>query len=268
MDADDVDVSIVYPTVGLLLYSVPDSALLSEIFRGYNDWLAEFCAGEPKRLKGIAMINVDNVQEGVKELQRCAKMGLAGGMITVYPPEGKGYDNPMYEPLWAAAQDLDIPLGMHIATNRPGPGQDFGLEDRNRVRNSFLANADHWVRMSLSDMIFSGVFERHPKLQVGTVEHELSWIPHFLNRIDYTYTQRVQQERYRFKEAMLQEDAMGIRDRHVIGVDNLLWGSDYPHVESTFPRSRQIIEEVLGDCTEEEKAKIAGGNAARIYHLN
>jgi len=61
---------------------------------------------------------------------------------------------------------------------------------------------------------------------------------------------------------------MGIRDRHVIGVDNLLWGSDYPHVESTFPRSRLIIDDILKDCTEEEKAKIAGGNATRIYHLN
>jgi len=70
MDADGVDVSIVYPTVGLLMYSVPDSAFLSELFRGYNDWLAEFCRGEPKRLKGIAMINVDDVQEGVKELER------------------------------------------------------------------------------------------------------------------------------------------------------------------------------------------------------
>lgn len=281
MDSDGVDVSIVYPTVGLLLYSVPDSALLTEIFRAYNDWLAEFCTGDPKRLKGIATINVDDVQEGVKELERSAKMGLAGGLITVYPPEGKGYDNPMYEPLWAAAQDLGIPLGMHIATNRPGPGQDFALEDRNRVRNSFLANADHWVRMSLADMIFSGVFERYPKLQVGTVEHELSWLPHFLDRIDYTYTQRVQQGRYRFKEDMLpsdyfhrnvfagfQEDVLGIRDRHIIGVDNLLWGSDYPHVESTFPRSREIIEGILADCTAEEKAKIAGGNAARIYHLN
>jgi predicted TIM-barrel fold metal-dependent hydrolase len=59
-----------------------------------------------------------------------------------------------------------------------------------------------------------------------------------------------------------------LRDRNVIGVDNLLWGSDYPHVESTFPRSQQIIEEILKDCTEEEKAKIAGGNAARIFHLN
>jgi len=90
MDADGVDVSIVYPTVGLLLYSVPDTALLSEIFRGYNNWLAEFSGAEPKRLKGIAMINVDDVTEGVKELQRCAKMGLAGGMITVYPRRGRG----------------------------------------------------------------------------------------------------------------------------------------------------------------------------------
>ncbi len=65
-----------------------------------------------------------------------------------------------------------------------------------------------------------------------------------------------------------QEDALGIRDRHIIGVDNLLWGSDYPHQESTFPRSRQIIEEILVDCTDEEKAKIAGANSARLYGLN
>jgi hypothetical protein len=100
-----------------------------------------------------------------------------------------------------------------------------------------LERMGRWLRMSLADMIFRGVLERYPKLQVGTVEHELPWIAHFLGRIDYTYTQRVQHERYRFKEDMLpsdychrnvfarfQEDALGIRDRHIIGVDNLLWG--------------------------------------------
>ncbi len=282
MDVDGVDVSIVYPTVGLLLYSVPDSELLTSIFRTYNDWLAEFCNAIPDRLKGIASLNVDDVPSAVKELERCAKMGLAGGLITVYPPEGRGYHLPEYEPLWAASEDLEMPLGLHIATNRPGPGQEFGSgEQRDRVSSSFLANADHWIRMSLADMVFSGVFERHPKLQIGSVEMELSWIPHFLDRVDYTYTQRVQQDRYRFKEAMLpsdylsrnvfygfQEDGLGIKLRDIIGVDNLLWGSDYPHVESTFPRTQQILEEILTDCTEEEKAKIAGGNAAKIYHLN
>jgi len=135
--------------------------------------------------------------------------------------------------------------------------------------------------MSLADMIYSGVFERYPKLMVGSVEQELSWVPHFLDRLDYNYTQRaVGDNSYRFKGDSIpsdfyhsnvflgfQEDALGIRDRYIIGVDKLLWGSDYPHQESTFPRSREIIDEILADCTEEEKLKIAGGNSARVYRL-
>ena len=280
LDIDGVDVSIVYPTAGLFLFSVPDGDLVTETFRIYNDWLAEFCKPFPDRLKGIGMINVDDVKLGVKELERCARMGLAGGMITVDPPEGRGYDGAEYDPLWAAAQDLEMPLGLHIITNRIGPDQQFGLGDDKVIKPSFLINADHWVRVSLSDMIFNGVFERYPKLQVGSVEMELSWVPHFLDRMDYAYTQRADsiQAGYRFKGDMLpsdyfhnnvflsfQEDALGIRDRQIIGVDQLLWGSDYPHQESTFPRSQQIIEEILVDCTEDEKAKIAGGNAARVY---
>ena len=86
MDIDGIDVSVVYPTVGLLLYTcVADSELLSSLFRTYNDWVGEFCSAVPKRLKGIAMLNLDNVQAGVKELERCAKMGFAGAMISVYP---------------------------------------------------------------------------------------------------------------------------------------------------------------------------------------
>ena len=278
MDADGIDVGIVYPTAGLTLYRVPDTELLNAVFSTYNDWLAEFCAPFPKRIRGIAMLNVDDVQVGVKELERCAKMGLSGGMIPVYPLPGRSYDRPEYEPLWDAAVDLGMPLSLHIVTQRVGSvvDPDAGL------RPSFICNADYWVRLSLADMIFSGVFERHPELQMGSVEMELSWVPHFLDRLDYTYSQRVTRELwYRFKEDMLpseyfhrnvflgfQEDSLGVQLRHIIGVDNLQWGSDYPHPESTFPRSREIIEEVLVDCTEEEKAKIAGANAARVYHLD
>jgi predicted TIM-barrel fold metal-dependent hydrolase len=278
MDLDGIDVSIVYPTVGLLLFCAPDSGLLTAIFKTYNDWVGEFCGAIPKRLKGIGMVNLDDVQEGISELERCAKLGFAGAMITVYPPENRSYNNAEYEPFWAAAQDLGMPLSLHITTNRAGPGQEF--TDLDSASAAFISNVDHWVRMSLAHMIFSGVFERYPKLQVGSVEMELSWVPHFLDRIDYNYTQRAQEfsREYRFKEGALpsdffhsnvflgfQEDILGIRDRHIIGVDQLLWGGDYPHQESTFPRSREIIEETLVDCTEEEKAKIAGGNSARVY---
>ena len=280
LDIDGVYGSIVYPTVGGLVFSQPDSELLTYIFRLYNDWVAEFCKPISNRCMGIALINIDDVQDGIKELERCAKMGFSGAMITVYPPEQRPYLSPEYEPFWATAQDLQIPLSLHIGTNRLGQGQELAAVTE--ASTAFIANIDHWVRMSLAHMIFSGVFERYPKLQVGSVEMELAWVPHFLDRIDYSYTQRTRNfVPYRFKEDMLpsdyfhrnvflsfQEDALGIRDRHIIGVDQLLWGADYPHFESTFPRSQQILEEILVDCTEEEKAKIAGGNAARIYHLD
>ena len=281
MDFEGVDVGILYPSAGLLLFGgVPDSELLTAIFRTYNDWLAEFCNASPRRLKGIAMLNIDDVQGGIKDLERYAKLGFVGAMITVYPPEERSYDSPEYEPLWTAAGELRMPLGLHAGTNRLGPGQE--VQSMESTKPAFISNFDHWVRMSLAHMIFSGVFERHPKLQIGAIEHETSWVPHFLDRMDYTHTQRVQEwSPHRFKDDRLpsdffhsnvflgfQEDALGIRDRHIIGVDNLLWGGDYPHPEGTFPRSREIIEEILADCTEEEKAKIAGENSARIYHLD
>ena len=282
MDIDGVDVGIMYPTVGLsLYYCVPDSELLTAICSAYNDFAAEFCKGNPKRLKAIAMLNVDDVQVGLRELERSARMGFAGAMITVYPEERR-YSSPEYEPLWATAQDLEMPLSLHIDTNRPAPGQPFGIDVVELMKPISQINVDHWVRMSLADMILSGIFERYPKLQVGSVEMELSWAAHFLDRIDHTYDQKLGGRRgYRFKDAMVpsdffhrnvfvgfQEDALGIRLRDIIGVDNLQWGADYPHTESTFPRSRQILERILADCTEEEKAKIVGGNAARIYHLD
>ena len=281
MDFDGVDVSVIYPTIGFLMYAVPDSYLMTAICRVYNDWLGEFCSPFPKRLKGIVMLNVDDPMVGVRELERCAKMdGVVGAMIPVFPLDGMRYYQPEFEPLWAAAQDLGIPLSLHVSSNRPGSGQELGI--KNVLTPSFLCNTDHWVRMSLADMIYIGVFERYPKLKVGAVEHELSWVPFFLNRLDDIYTQRViEQERYRYREDMLpsdyfhrnvflgfQEDSLGIQLRNIIGVDKIMWGSDYPHVESTFPRSRQILEEILVDCTDEEKAQIAGGNAARIYDLD
>src|SRR5918996_1101944 len=117
---DGVAGEVLYPSQGLFYFRIADSQLMSAIFRTYNDWLAEFCRTDPERLKGITMINLDDVQEGVHELQRTAKMGFAGAMITEYPPEDRRYDQPEYEPFWAAAQALSMPLSLHTATRRQG----------------------------------------------------------------------------------------------------------------------------------------------------
>ena len=280
MDMDGVEASVIYPNQGLMLYSIPDTELVNRCMQVYNDWIAEYCQAYPKRLKGIAMINVDDIDWAIEEVKRTQKLGLVGAMIPVFPAPGRSYNLPDYEPFWATAEDLGIPLSLHIATIRPGTVQE--LVDLETLPPEYFCNADYWVRMSFASMIFNGVFERHPKLVVGSIENEAAWVPHFLVNLDYQYTQRAQLSHWhRYKGDMLpsdyfhknmfvgfQEDALAVKDRHLIGVENLQWGSDYPHLESTFPKSQQILEEILADCTEEEKALIAGGNGAKVYHIN
>ena len=279
MDLDGVAGGVLYPSMGLTLYCVPDDDLLTAIFRAYNDWLADFCSVYPKRLKGIAMLNMDDVDEGVKELERAANMGLGGAMMALLGKHEK-YDHPDYERLWAAAQDLDIPISLHTACLRVTEGSPFNQIHQSTPED--LTNHEYHARNAIAQIIFSGVFERYPKLKIGAIEFEILWAPYFMGRMDNTYRERTPgKEIKRFKgEAMpsdffrnnvfisFQEDPLGIRLRSEVGVDNLLWGSDYPHSESTFPRSRQIVEEILEGVPEEEKAKIVGGNTARVYHFD
>jgi predicted TIM-barrel fold metal-dependent hydrolase len=279
MELDGVAGEVLYPSQGLFYFRVADSALMSAIFRAYNDWLADFCKTDPSRLKGIAMVNLDDVRDGIRELERAAHLGLAGAMITEYPLEHRRYDQPEYEPFWATAEALGMPLSLHTATRRQGKIRGAG-EKTLRDASSRSTKA-FYPALSMCDMIFSGVFERYPRLTLAIVEFELSWAPHILTSMDYTYRERHGEAIYRFEDDMrpsdffhrnvvlsFQEDAIGIRLRDAIGVDNMMWGSDYPHSESTFPRSRQILDEILAGVPADERAKIVGGNTARVYHFD
>jgi predicted TIM-barrel fold metal-dependent hydrolase len=278
MRIDGVSGEVLYPSLGLFLFKVADSELLSAIFRAYNDWLTEFCSSYPSQLKGIAMINLDDVQDGIRELERTAALGMVGAMISEYPAESRRYDSPEYEPFWAASQDLEMPLSLHTATRRDGRSRGAGATSV-RVASE-RANKVFWRATSLCDMIFAGVFERYPRLKVAVVEFELTWAAHLLGTMDYTYVERQEEASYRFKGNLLpsdffhnnvylgfQEDPVGIGLRNVIGVDSLMWGSDYPHAESTFPRSLEILDKILEGVPKEERAKIVGGNAARLYNF-
>jgi len=283
MDQDGIYSDLIYPSVGLHMFSaVEDSDLVRSIFAAYNDWLADFCSANPDRLKGIAMILIDDdINGGIRELQRVAKKGLGGAMISVFPRPGESYDQPRYEPFWAAAEETGLPISLHVGTNRPGslptPG---GKDTKITPSGATRANNEHWVRMTLCHIIFSGVCERYPNLMFIQLEHELAWLPFFMGRLDYVYRERKQLTPYRFKAGAVptdfmrrniyhsfQEDGLGVRDRDIIGVDNLCWGSDYPHAESTFPRSKEILEEILADVPDDERVKITASNAARLYRI-
>src|SRR3989454_5201146 len=279
MRLDGVAGEVLYPSQGLFYFRVQDSGLMSAIFRAYNDWLADFCRADPSRLKGIAMINLDDVRDGITELERAARLGLARAMISELPADERRYDQPEYEPFWAAAEALGIPLSLHTATRRQGRIRGApGLTLRDA---SSRATKAFYPALSMCDMIFSGVFERYPRLTLAIVEFELSWALHLLDTMDYTYRERHEEAIYRFRDGMrpsdffhrnvvlsFQEDAVGIRLRDVIGVDNMMWGSDYPHSESTFPQSRKILAEILTGVPDDEQAKIVGANTARVYRFD
>ena len=280
-ETDGVIASVIYPSQALLCYGIPDPGLCSATMAAYNDFIAEFCAHDPLRLKGIALVNIDDVADGVAEMQRSRDLGLAGAMITVLPPVDRPYDHPGYEPLWAASVDLDMPLSMHVATGRQFASAALDDEpDVRQVTEAAFYLQDHFVRKSLGEMIFGGVFERHPGLRVGSVEHEVGWIPFWLGQMDYTYTERpLRGDWHRFADpdtrpshfferncfVSFQEDPVGVRLRDVFGVHTLMWGSDYPHTESTFPRSKAIVEEILAGVPDDEQAMIVRDNVAALY---
>lgn len=274
-EADGVWGAVLFPSMSLIFYGMRDSELLSAVCRVYTDWVIEFASGVSDRLKPLAMINLDDVPAAVAELERAASRGAAGALIPVAMPEGRTYDSEVYEPFWAAAASLGMPLNLHVATNRTPEEwkRAFKLAEN-------LAAPDYWVRVAIGDLIMTGVFERHPELRVGSVEHEAGWAPFFVRRMDHLYLNSIDfaQRGWRFRDGALPsdffhrnvfvsfcEDDVAVRHRDVVGVENLMWGNDYPHGESTFPRSREIVAEALSGVPEHEVAAMTCGNVAALY---
>ena len=281
--ADGVIGAVLYPTLGLTMFrAIKAGAELDYVFSIYNDWMADFCSGSGGRLKGVAMVNLDDPEVAVAELTRARQLGLSGALIPTAMPPAIGYGDPRYDRVWAAAQDLAMPLSLHLGAVRygaVGAGEDF---DTATVSRTFFVTVDYWVKASLADIIFAGVFERYPRLRVGSVEHELGWIPFFLRTMDYTYTERqgnhlfprlangaMPSDHFRSNVfCSFQEDGLGIQHRHEIGIDNMMFGSDYPHTESTFPKSREIMAERLAGVPADEQLKIVYDNARKLYDFD
>jgi predicted TIM-barrel fold metal-dependent hydrolase len=281
---DGVLASVLYPTEGLLLYGVPDSGLLNAICVAYNDWITEFCRHDPRRLCAVAMLNVDDPAWAADELDRAADAGARGAMIPVSLPVGQFYDDANFEVLWARAATRGIPLSLHLGTVRAAPDGSGGFtNDLRSVRASAIVNQDYWLRNSLTDLILGGVFERHPELKVGAIEHELGWAPYFVESMDFCYAQRARRKGWhRFADpaalpsdyfrrnifASFQADAVGIELRRFFGNWSLMWGSDYPHSESTFPRSRQVLAGLLSDVSAADRRRILVDNVVDLYQFD
>jgi predicted TIM-barrel fold metal-dependent hydrolase len=239
----------------------------------YNDWLADYCAHAPGRLLGVAYIPFASPEGAAAEIRRTREKGLRGALIPAQPPEGHWWE-PTWAPVWEALVETGTPAGLHVG---------FGFARRHRFAGgpAFLTDVvmtKMEMAAPLADLIFGGVLQRHPELKVVSVEAYIGWLPFVAEYVDHAY--RV--HRYwndlglaeepscylrRQVLATFIEDPVGVRERHAFGVDNIMWSSDYPHGESTFPESRAFVERAFAGVPEDETRKIVFENARRLYGL-
>ena len=281
-DVDGVEAEVLYTTLGMPLFGLRDAELQHACFSLYNDWLADFCSHEPKRLVGIALISLADIPRGVKELERCAKRGLKGAMIWGSPPEDRPYDSQLYDSLWQAASELGMPLSLHIGTGMGresrSAGDAFNPERPSSPIGQIYANVIHEIQRSLTAIIMGGVLERFPKLKIVSAENDVGWIPHYMFRLDHAYEKfgammggvlRMKPSDYIRRQmwATFQDDPVGPAAYRLFGPSNYMWASDFPHTDSTWPHSRQVVERDFAGVPEDVTRKIVFDNAASLYQI-
>ena len=197
LDKEGVDVAFLYPTLGLgWQFDCEDPQLSAAYCRVYNDWLVDFCKDYPDRLISIALVPLRDVNEVVKELKKAAKMEMKGAMITPAPANGIGYGYTYFDPFWTVAQELEMPVTIHVSFNPNYLGSHVyagrdDLRPRGVVFFQDIMSHSEFI-MSLANMMCEGVFERFPGLRMNMVEDGSGWIIHWLDKMDFAYKRTVQ----------------------------------------------------------------------------
>ncbi len=272
-DIDGVCGEVLYATYAMSTYGIPDAKLQAAVFNAYNDWMVELCSHAPNRLVGLALVSVYDVAQAAAQLEHWAKRGLRGAMIACIPPEGTEYSYKHYDAFWSAAEDIGMPISIHTLTSNRPP--------RYRFRGSGRAAAGYpetpmEVMLTFAEMITSDLFDRHPRLKIVLSEADTGWLPWMLERLDRGHARHAAQDGmltqlkpseyfHRNFSAALIADRVGVFTREFTGVDNLMWSSDYPHTDSTWPHSRRSIEHDFAGVSSADRIKMTCTNAARLY---
>ena len=274
-----VDISFIYPTYGLWLFAIDTipAEVIGAFTRAYNTWLyEEFCSYDPDRLKGVGAINLHNPEEMVKELHRIANWGWKAVYLRPNPVKGRILSDLAYEPFWTACEELDIAVGIHEGTHSrlPTTGAD-------RFNTRFALHAcSHPMEqmMALLALIEGGVLECHPQLRLGFLESGCGWLPYWLWRLDEEYKNLYWEVKDRVKikpsEYFRRQCFISIEPSETylaeviahIGVDNLIFGSDYPHMDHQPDVVGQLIK-LEKDLSKETMQKILFHNPTRFYSL-
>jgi len=246
--------------------------------RAHNRWLAELCQMAPERRAGVAIVPLLwDVETAVKEVRWAKQSGLRAVMIPNLWGRFPSYQDARYDPFWRVCEELGMVVTFHSGA---APMADYG-EGQGMI-GIYITEVAWWTARPLTFMIWGGVFERFPRLQVQVTEGTSIWVPEFLELMDFRYADTpysaklgdytshlsMKPSEYFARNVSIGASCMPRKEalrRHEIGVDNLCWGSDYPHPEGSWPHTREQMRDSLRGLPEDDIAKILGRNEARIF---
>ena len=280
MEEDGISGEVIYPNGIFVVFKSPDPDFQTTIARLHNDFFNDVFRDHSDKFLPSATIPIADISAGVNEIQRTAKLGYRSMSLPVSMPSTPYY-KPVYHPLWETLENLEIPLSFHVFTkSEPQPVEtmikDRDLKVENGVDVTFMVLGMAEAMSPLLMLTASGALDRHPDLKFVLVECGTGWLAWMLYAMDDVYKRRhmwqvpqlkLQPSEYFRRQGYITfgDDPIGLHNIEFTGADCMMWGSDYPHDEGTFPHSRNVIEETFKDLSEEEKLKIVCENAATLY---
>ncbi len=247
----------------------------------YNDWLAEFTSYDPGRLIGVGMVPINDVAWAVREFERLASRGFKSMVINLVPPPGcPPLRDRAYDPLWARAEEMGLPIMLHSATGAiPNPLHVYSRKEREEAPGTLIQVMSEVVPALTNEFIFGAILDRFPGLKVISNEFELSWVPHYMWRLDQIqgdFSRRLSLPKLKMKASDYVRHRVWhgvINDPETrfaverIGVDQIMWGSDYPH-NIGIADAQQALARALEGFSAQDQAKVVGGTAASVYNLH
>lgn len=286
MDLDGIEAALLFSSPTRYNYTQKDAKFQRAVFNSYNEWLMEFASAAPKRLYPVPLLSVLDIEKAVFDIHDYAKRGIK----TVQIPTrilGSGYYEPIYEPIWAAAQDTGIVLNIHHnsdqnANRRKGEGKTTLTGPRDEDPRKELIKTTNFAPAleCISNLIFSGVFDRHPKLRLAVSEFKIHWIAGLVQNIDYSeqrgstydpdrnaYKRRPSEYFHDNIFFTFENDRAGILATPLFGEDNFMFASDYPHHVSTWPNSHKVLADNCAGLPPHVMRKLGRDNANRVFNL-
>lgn len=275
-DIDGVSAEVLYPG-WFPMFSLPNLDLMVALQSNYNDWMHAQSVASNGRLVGLAALPVQRPETAVADLERVIDRGYKGIIIPSNAPRGRRYCDEVYDPMWARAQEAGLPVAFHVACMSHVP--DWLKASAGRDPVTQYAGSSALIHDTLVELMVRGVCIKFPQLKFVLVEFNAGWVARWLDKVQQGWAREYAKDSSsstpvdvlkiwkRQFFAAIEDDTAALRTRDLIGEETLLWGSDYPHTDSTWPCSAQVLDEMFEGYSAETRDKITRTNVAKLYRL-